>query len=129
MPTRISQELELLRGVFPKLEYSEAGHWVLLPEYPLPAGMWNPGVTALAFQIPPGLPGQAPYGFHLRLPITLASGAELKNTTASAEAPVGGEWLKFSWSPAEWRPTIDLRSGSNMLNWVLSFNERLREGA
>jgi hypothetical protein len=129
MSTRVSQELELLRRVFPKLEYSEAGQWVLLPEHPLPAGVWNPGATALAFQIPPGLPGQAPYGFHLRVPVALASGAELKNTTASAEPPFEGEWLKFSWSPAEWRPTTDLQTGSNMLNWVLSFDERLREGA
>jgi hypothetical protein len=37
--------------------------------------------------------------------------------------------MKFSWDAPAWRPTQDVEQGSNMLNYALTFTDRLKEGA
>ena len=129
MDERIQQELALLRGPYPELEYREEGRWVLLPAYPLPEGVWKQMEVSLAVQFPAGFPGNAPYGFHVGPPPELKAGGKINNITTSSQPPFAGTWLKFSWSMQEWRPTADLRSGSNMLNFILTIERRLEEGA
>ena len=129
MDERIQKELVLLRRHYPDLEYREEGRWVLLPEYRLPDGVWKQSEASVAVQFPPGFPGNGPYAFHVSPPPELKEGGVIKNATASSEPPFGGTWLKFSWSLPEWRATIDLSSGFNMLNFVLTLEQRLREGA
>lgn len=130
MNARIEQELELLRQYYPDLEYRREGQWVLLPRFPVPQNVgWQLSEVAVAFQFPAGHPGPAPYGFHVRPPLMLANGAQVQNAGASAEPPLQGPWMKFSWSAPDWRATQDVRRGSNMLNFVLTFTERLRQGA
>lgn len=126
---RISQELELLRGHFPELEYKEDGQWFLLPKYGGPVSIWTTDEPDICFQALPDYPGQKPYGFYARLPFALADGGEIKNATPSEEPPFEGKWLKFSWDMPEWKATSDLQSGYNLLNWALSFRRRLEEGA
>ncbi len=37
--------------------------------------------------------------------------------------------MRFSWQPVGWQPTAELvTAGSNLLNWVVGFSERFREG-
>lgn len=129
MKDRISEEIELLTARFPTLQYSEAGHWVLLPAYQCADGLWSTAHADACFQIPPAYPGQKPYGFYVRLPFALATGGEINNVTSSLEPPFGGEWLKFSWDLPDWAPGPTARDGSNLLNWALSFRKRLEEGA
>ena len=56
-------------------------------------------------------------------------GTTPNNSTAAAVPPFGGSWLQLSWSPETWFPEVDVRKGSNLLAWVRSFSERLKEGA
>jgi hypothetical protein len=129
MNDRITAELDLLRRYYPDLEYREEGRWVLLPRYTAPETIWEQSEIALCFQIPPAYPGQKPYGFYVRPRIRLKSGATINNAGESSEPPFPGEWLKFSWDVPDWRPTADLQTGANLLNYVLTIQARLAEGA
>jgi hypothetical protein len=129
MSERIAQELAMLRTCWPDLEYLEAGHWVQIPEYPVPDGLWKIEVVEVCFQIPEQLPGQAPYGFHVRPGLLLREGdAPPANYTHPVETPFGEGWGRFSWSPREWKPAADPTAGSNMVDFAWSFAERLRQG-
>lgn len=130
MSSRIEQEVALLRQRYPDLDYVENGCWVRIQAYPLPDG-WDKTAIPVAFQIPRGYPGAAPYGFYVPSG-TLFRGQRPQNYTepAANQPPFGGSWGMFSWSPAEeWRPSADPTKGPNLLRWVSSFTERFREGA
>jgi hypothetical protein len=128
--SRVDEEVDLLRKYCKDLEYRREGQWVLLPRYTVPEeGGWNEAIVAVGFQFLPGYPAQKPYGFYVTPSMTLKSGATVQNATASIEPPWPGPWMKFSWDPTEWAPTQDLRIGSNMLNYTLTFVDRLKEGA
>lgn len=130
MTGRIEQELELLRQFFPDLVYRGEGHWVLLPRFRVPQeGGWLASEVAVAFQFPAGYPAQKPYGFHVSPPLVLTNSATVRNATPSVEPPWAGPWMKFSWDAPAWRPTQDVERGSNMLNYALTFTDRLKEGA
>jgi hypothetical protein len=127
---RITQEIELLRRFYPDLEYVGEGRWVLLSQLPVPAEPgWSSQRIDVAVQFPPGYPAQKPYGFHVRPVLSLASGAEVQNVTASSDPPWPGPWQKFSWDAPAWFASSDVKEGSNMLNYVLTFVDRLRMGA
>ena len=128
MGDRIQEELQLLRQRFPGLEFWEDGRWVFLPHYTLPSGIWERDEVAVCFQIPPGYPGQKPYGFYVSPRVQLKGGGEVKNRTDSAEPPFAGEWAKFSWDLPAWHATADLQAGSNLLNFVLTFRARFEQG-
>lgn len=129
MNERIAQELQLLRTRFPKLDYREEGQWVLLPGWRTPGGVWDYPSIHVCFQIPQGYPGQKPYGFYVTPRIALKDGRQPINVTDSDEPLFAGEWRKFSWDAPEWRATSDVATGCNLLNWVLTFQHRLAEGA
>ena len=130
MNERMEQELILLRKEFPALEFKEDLMWVLLPSYKFPPGIWSSDFGTVCFQIPPGYPGNPPYSFFVM------GGLRLKGTDDKpssyeepTQTPFDGVWGKFSWAHNNsWIPTSDLSSGSNLLNFVHSFQDRLREG-
>jgi hypothetical protein len=126
---RITAELELLRGWFPSLDYLEQGHWVRLPGNRIPAEVWSADLVEVCFQIPAGLPGQAPYAFHARPRLTLADGREPNNYTWPTTTGFGGEWGTFSWALESWAPAAEPTKGSNMLDFARSIANRFREGA
>ena len=126
---RVQDELRLLRQHYPDLEFQEDGTWVLIPKYSVPPGIWNRDEVAVCFQFPLGYPGNEPYGIYVSPKIELSQGGEVLNRTDTAEPPFEGEWVKFSWDIPEWHATADLQSGSNMLNFVLTFYSRFEEGA
>ena len=128
MNERIEQELALLRTVYPDLEWHPESLWVRIPSYPLPDGVWQRSGIELAFQLPQNLPGQQPYGFWVRPGLQLANGGVPNNYTYPVSTPLGEEWGQFSWSLASWQPQADITAGSNMLNFVRSIANRLREG-
>jgi hypothetical protein len=121
---RIEKDVAALRKRFPDLEFGDP--WVLLPTYPLPISDWGAKSVRVAFQIPPGYPGQKPYGFHV-CPRLKVAAANPTNATESTEPPFEGEWLKFSWDCPEWNGADDASEGSTLLHWALSFHERLKE--
>jgi len=130
MEERIDKEIELLCQRHPQLEYKEEGLWIRIPSYPLPEG-WNRPTTDVAFQIPVGYPGTPPYGIYTISSLSF-QGSKPQNYTEPApnQPPFEGTWGVFSWSPADgqWRATADLITGSNLLNWVVGFATRFREG-
>lgn len=130
MRERIKQELTLLRRRYVKLEYRPEGQWVCIPDYPLPTD-WNRAVTDVAFQILTAHPGVPPYGIYVPAGLTF-NGQRPDNYVepAPTQPPFGGTWGIFSWAPAdgEWRPTADPQTGSNLLDWVVGFATRFREG-
>ncbi len=129
MNERMAQELRLLRTRFPNLDYRDDGQWVLLPGWRVPTTLWDHKHIDICFQIPGGYPGQKPYGFYVSPRIALRDGRHPNNFTDSGEPPFAGEWRKFSWDAPEWRATVDLSTGCNLLNWVFTFDHRFAEGA
>jgi hypothetical protein len=129
---RLEQELDLVRSAFPDAELrSEGGvHWVRLPVYPLPDGLYKQGSEVeVAFRIPAEA-GEPPYAFWVRPSLELVSGAGLTNYGFPAETPWGSDWGQFSWTvEGPWVPKTDLAAGANALKFVRSFAERLAEGS
>jgi hypothetical protein len=129
MQERIKRELDLLQTRF-TFEYQPDGQWVRVVKYPLPSG-WNVGTTPLAFQIPVQYPGGPPYGIYV--PAGLRFNSQIPNSytePAPTQPPFGGNWGVFSWTTADglWHPSTNLTNGSNLLNWVVGFQERFKEG-
>jgi Prokaryotic E2 family E len=129
MSARIETEVSLLRSVYPDLEYQPEGYWVRIPVYRLPDGIWSRTEVEVSFQIPAGIPGEAPYGFYVRPQLALASGTAPNNYTYGTPTPFGSDWGKFSWALEPWAPHAEVTSGSNMLNFARSFYGRFTEGA
>lgn len=120
----------MLRACYPDLEYVEEKRWVRIPRYPVPTGVWTiHNVVEVCFQVPEQLPGQAPYGFYVRPELCVLGGGRPNNYEYPASTPFGDGWGKFSWSPEVWQPAAEPAAGTNMLNFVRSFADRLREGA
>ena len=129
MQERIDQELTLLRQRYGDVEYRAEGRWVRVPAYRVPPD-WNRTVTDVAFQIPIGYPGTQPYG------ICVPAGLLFKNEKpndyvepADPAPPFDGTWGRFSWTPeGAWQPSTNITAGSNLVNWVVGFADRFREG-
>jgi hypothetical protein len=126
MEARIQKELELLRSLWPNLEYKPDCRWVKIPDYCLPEG-WSLQRTDVAFQIPIGYPGTPPYGICVLAGLSIG-GLRANNYTEPASVPFSGVWGMLSWSAQSWYPTADLVTGSNLRGWVLTFADRFREG-
>jgi hypothetical protein len=130
--SRIEQELALLRSRFRNVEYAVAGHWTRVKDYRVLHPGWTPGITDVAFQIPESYPGTQPYGIFVPSGMRYLGNLPANyQESASNQPPFGGTWGIFSWAPddGQWRPTTDLVSGTNLLNFVLGFNDRFSEGA
>jgi hypothetical protein len=129
---RIEQELALLHSRFHDIEYVAAGHWVRMKEYRILLAGWSPGVTDVAFQIPVGYPGTQPYGIYTPSGMRYLGNLPANyQEPAANQPPFGGAWGIFSWAPSDgqWRPTTNPVTGTNLLNFVLGFNDRFSEGA
>jgi hypothetical protein len=124
MNPRVEAEVALVRSHYPDLEYREADGWARVPAYAIPSG-WPAEEAEVAFQFPPGLPGQKPYGFWIRPPLLLPDGTWASNSTP-ANIVFGEGWQQFSWD-VDWIPGAEPHLGTNMLDWVRSFARRLQE--
>ncbi len=132
MKERIEKELALLRRFYPKVDYIDTGQWVLIVDYPIPSGLpWNRDITNISFQILPAYPGTPPYGFYVPSGILFEGKPPHNGYTepAGGSPPFPGVWGFFSWTvDSGWRPTVDLLTGSNILNFVRTFKNRFLEG-
>lgn len=126
MTDRVRAELELIRTRYPELEFREEDHWARIPSYPV-LDDWGVERVEIAFRVPANLPGEQPYGFWVRPPLTAPGGVAATNTSGPVETGFGSGWQQFSWSPEIWRPGAEPRQGTNMLDFVRSFAHRLRE--
>lgn len=130
MDERIRQEIDLLKKEYPDLEFKEEVLWVLIPNFPLPSEVWSKNSASVCFQIPPGYPGNPPYGFYVHEGLRLkGSNEKPENYEEPAQTPFENTWGKLSWAhDNSWRATADISSGGNLLNFVRTFQVRLKEG-
>jgi hypothetical protein len=126
MIDRIHAELERVRTRFPTLEFREQDFWARIPDYPVPPD-WGRETTEVAFQVPRDLFGTQPYAFWVRPPLTTPSGAAPGNTSGPVSTGFGEGFQQFSWAPQVWQPGAQPRDGSNLLDFVRSFAQRLGE--
>lgn len=131
MNARLADELELLRRVYPDIEFRDVDHgWFMIPVYS-PPPPWRPEPVRVAFQLRAGYPGSSPYSFFVSPPLRTADeGAKPKqNYQEPAPTPFDGDWSRFSWdADGSWSPGPTAAAGTNLLDFVRSFDERLREG-
>jgi hypothetical protein len=129
---RLRAEIALLKGAFADLEV-RSDLWCRFSQYRLPDGIWDREEVELGFQIPANILGQPPYGFWVRPGLRLANGAMPTNYSEPVEIGLGAGFGQFSWSPeGSWEPVAELeriRNGSNMVNFVHSIAQRLREAS
>jgi len=128
---RLEQELVLLGGRYPDTRRER--EWYLIPDWRIAIEGWNRVSTSVAFRAQQGFPAAQPYGIYV------PAGIRYRDTVPqNYQEPVVDKppfppavWGIFSWSPddAQWRPGATARSGSNLLNFALSFSQRLRQGA
>lgn len=132
MTERIAKELELLRRFYPQAEWHEHGDlgWVKVPDFRIHAAHWSRDLVTVCFSVSlTGYPGAAPYAFYVEGGLRL-KGTETRpqNYEEPAATPFPGTWGRFSWQQnGTWRPTGDLMSGSNLMNFVQSFQDRFKE--
>lgn len=126
MNARAEAEATLVASAYPDLEVNPDG-WARIGRCPIPGEIWTVDLAEVAFRFPPNLPGEAPYGFWVRPPLVLRSGAAVQNVTM-ASTPFGDGWLQFSWSAEPWQPGAAPSDGTSMLHFVRSFATRLSEG-
>jgi hypothetical protein len=124
MTERVEAELELLRSRYPGVEFREQDFWARVADYPLPPG-WGPTTAEIAFQVPPD--GQQPYGFWVRPVLSVPGGGMPSNSSGPVATGFGEGYQQFSWQPEVWQPAPEPRAGSNMLDFVSSFAQRLAE--
>jgi hypothetical protein len=124
---RLQEEVALIQRRFPLVE--RVGTWFRLPVYEIEPNHWSKTSAAICFEAPVGYPGNPPYGFYVEGGLRLAATRALpQNYTEPATTPFPGFWGKFSWGhDANWRPAADLVSGNNLLDFALTFADRLRE--
>ncbi len=123
MEARLQEEMAFLRRHFPRLEHGPGMEWVMIPEFPLPAGRYNRSQTPLLFKLPGVYPQAGPDNFFVDVELRLTTGAMPPAFNPNAEsssgpAPTTGRWGWFSWHPQSWRPAATVEGGDNLLVFV-----------
>lgn len=126
MMDRVRAELELVRSRYPSLEFREDDFWARIPDYRIPPE-WGRDAAEIAFQIPRDIFGQQPYGFWVHPPLQTPAGGIPTNTSGPVSTGFGDGWQQFSWAPEIWQPGAEPCDGTNLLDFVRSFSQRLRE--
>ena len=129
---RLDEEFQLLTTVFPTVVRS--GDWFLLPaDVRATRNGWTPDPFPVAFHAQQEHPGQAPYGIYVP-PSAQVGGRTPNNFSANAShrPPFGGPWGVLSWQGdadgVPWIPAQRIREGANLLNYLITFEERYKEG-
>lgn len=132
MRARIEQEYALLKKYYPDTIAHEQGEscWFRIPQFPISGDVWDKTHADICFEAKVSYPGTAPYSFYVERGLRARgdNNARPKDYEEPAATPFPGTWGRFSWQHEAWNPTEDLVSGSNLLNFVRSFPDRLKEG-
>ena len=129
---RLEEEHRLIARVFPSVIRS--GDWFLI-EHDARAKRagWSPDPFPVAFHAQPEHPGQVPYGIYV--PSSTRVGGQTPSnfsTEASNRPPFDGQWGVLSWQgDADGTPWIakqKVREGANLLNYLITFEERFKDG-
>ena len=130
---RLQQEYQLIASVFPSVIRS--GDWFLL-EHDARATRagWSPDPFPVAFHAQQEHPWQEPYGIYV--PSSARVGGQPPNdfvADASNRPPFSGQWGVLSWQGnadgRPWTAKQDIREGANLLNYLITFEQRFLQGA
>ena len=129
---RLEEEYRLIATVFPTVVRSE--DWFLVPDdVRAKRHGWTPDPFPVAFHAQPEHPGQVPYGIYVAS-CALVGGQSPNNFSgnASNRPPFEGEWGVLSWqgdnSGTPWVPAQQIEEGANLLNYLITFEERFKDG-
>lgn len=133
MRPRIAAELELLKREYPLIEPKDVGQstWFYIPNFPIPPGIWNTVEAGVCFEAKVDYPGSPPYSFYVKGGLRAKDNPNAKpnNYEEPAATPLDGAWGRLSWQiDAPWAPAEEIHLGSNLLHFVRSFRDRLKEG-
>ena len=125
---RLDEESLLISEFFASARRS--GHWFLVPDDTRARRLgWTPDPFPVAFHAQERHPGEAPYG------IFVPSSARVNGrppdnfeSTSAYQPPFEGNWGVLSWSCDPWIPKAQIREGANLLNFLLTFEHRFRQG-
>ena len=129
---RLEKEYRLIATVFTSVVRS--GDWFLIPDDARAKRYgWTPDPFPVAFHAQPEHPGQVPYGIYV--PSSALIGNQRPNnfrTNASNRPPFEGQWGVLSWQGdndgTPWVPAQAIREGANLLNFLITFDERFKDG-
>jgi hypothetical protein len=132
MRERIEREHQLLKKYYPDIIIKEADGscWFRIPGFLISGDAWNKTHADVCFEAKVSYPGTPPYSFYVEGGLRSKENKDLrpKDYEEPAKAPFDGTWGRFSWQHEAWNPAENLVSGSNLLNFVRSFADRLKEG-
>ena len=128
---RLEEEHQLIASVFPSV--IRVRDWFLIPDDTRPPRHgWTPDPFPVAFHAQPGHPGQVPYGIYVSSSARI--GGQTPNNfsaDASNRPPFEGQWGVLSWQGdadrMPWVPAQRIREGANLLNFLITFEERFKE--
>jgi len=130
--SRLNAEHHLITSVFPRVLRS--GDWFLLEDDARATRCgWTPSPFPVAFHAQQQHPGQVPYGIYV------PSSARVRGQTpndftanAATQPPFDGDWGVLSWQGdadgKPWIPAQTLREGANLLNYLITFEKRFKQG-
>lgn len=125
-PPRLTTERALLERHFAEVELDHAGGWLIVRNWPLPAG-WTTRRTELLVVIPSGYPATSPDSFYIGNDVALAGGGEPSNSSPNAVV-LARPWRFFSWHiDDQWQPHADPARGDNLFTYVLACAARMSE--
>lgn len=127
---RADTDLKLLKRAYPSAHIGpDAGHFII-PDFPLPPGLYTQARTAVLVIIPPTYPTAPPDNFHIAWGLSLASGGAIGAYSGPVDLH-GHRWGTFSHhlSAEHWKPGETAETGDNLVSFVSTVHARLREGA
>lgn len=122
------KEFKLIEAKYGDIEVGPQLEWLVIDQWPLPAG-WNKQKTALLVFIPPGYPVTPPDNFYTDNDLLLANGATPGNTSPNQVGPLDKQWLQFSFhiENGDWHAHTDLLQGHNLFTFLNGVEKRLEE--
>ena len=129
---RLDEEYQLIVRVFPSVIRS--GDWFLIEnDARATRAGWSPDPFPVAFHAQPGHPGQVPYGIYVPSSALIGDQASSNfSADASNRPPFDGQWGVLSWQGdadgIPWIPAQVVREGANLLNFLITFEERFKQG-
>lgn len=131
MRDRLQKEYELLKKFFPETIAQEidGNCWFRIANFVIKGDLWDKQRADACFEAKVSYPSTPPYSFYIQGGLrTKVTNERPKDYEEPAQTPFEGIWGRFSWQHENWCPTDDLVSGSNLLNFVRTFADRIGEG-
>ena len=117
-------------GWFDRVDYDDVGrNWVLVYDFPLPAGFTQPSTHVLLL-VPPDYPQVPPDGLFVDKGLNLPRHYVQQQASNNPFGNKEWAWLCAHFPRGSWRPAADLRRGDNLATllglYTTIFAEMLR---